>query len=101
MKRAIKRKARTLLSEFSTRVGTEILKVRFYRERGSYVCEREVVERDGTSFTMVVPFRKRETAQKLLTSDPYYAQVKLKAKRALSSLEHAGTANDKSVRRSH
>jgi hypothetical protein len=98
MNRPMKRKARTLLSEFSSRVGSETLKIRFYRERGAYVCERELVERDGTSFTMVVPFRKRETAQKLLVSDPYYAQVKLKAKRALSALEHVGASNEKPER---
>ena len=95
MTRPVKRKARTLLSEISSRVGSETLKIRFYRERGSFVCERELVERDGTSFTMVVPFRKRETAQKLLLSDPYYAQVKVKAKRALSALEHVGVSDEK------
>ena len=94
MNRPMKRKARTFLSEFSSRVGSETLKIRFYRERGAYVCERELVERDGTSFTMVLPFRKRETAQKLLVSDPYYAQIKLEAKRALSAFEHVGSSNE-------
>ena len=99
MKRPAKRKPRTLLSEFSSKVGSETLKVRFYRERGAYVCERELVERDGTSFTMVVPFHKREMAQKLLAADPYYAQVTPKAKRALSNFEKAvRTSNEKPLR---
>lgn len=98
IKRPTQGKARTLLSEFSSKVGTETLKVRFYRERGSYVCERELVERDGTSFTMVVPFRKREMAQKLLAADPYYAHVIPKAKRALSNFEKAASGHDKSAR---
>ena len=100
MKPPVKRKARTLLSEFSARIGAETLKVRFYREGRSYVCERELIERDGTSFTTVVPFSDCQTAQTVLASDPYYSQVKLKAKRALASLEGAQAPDDKSPRRS-
>ena len=71
-----KRKARALLSEFSRTLGSEVLKVRLYREREAFVCERELVERDGTSFTMVLPFRDARTARSLLTSDPYYPRVR-------------------------
>jgi hypothetical protein len=82
-----KSKARTLLSEFSSRVGSETLNVRFYRERGSLVCERELVERDGTSFTMVFTFRQPEAARELLAADPYYPRMQPAVSRALTKLE--------------
>lgn len=89
MKRSVKSKTRTLLSEFSGDVGNETLKVRFYRDRGSFICERELVERDGTSFTMVIPFRQAEAARKLVAADPYYSRVQWQAARALSKLDRA------------
>ena len=89
MRRPAKRKPRTLLSEFSSKVGTETLNVRFYRDRGSLVCEREVVERDGTSFTMVFPFREAQAARDLMAADPYYSRVRPQASRALTQLDRA------------
>lgn len=89
MRRPAKRKPRTLLSEFSSKIGSETLKVRFYRDRTALVCERELVERDGTSFTMVFPFREAEAARRLLMSDPYYVRVQPQAMRALSELDRA------------
>ena len=89
MMRPGKRKARTLLSEFSSKVGSETLKVRFYQEHDSFVCEREVVERDGTSFTMVMPFREARAARELLAADPYYPSVRSEASRALAKLSRA------------
>lgn len=89
MKHLGKRKARTLLSEFSSRLGSETLNVRIYKERGSFVCERELVERDGTSFTMVLPFRKAESIRALLAADPHYARMRPAAIRALAKVERA------------
>ena len=89
MKRPGKPKPRTLLSEFSGEVGNETLKVRFYRDRGSLICERELVERDGTSFTMIIPFGEAEAARKLVASDPHYSRVQWQAARALSKLDRA------------
>ena len=96
MKHPRKQKARALLSEFSSTLGSEILKVRIYRDREAFVCERELVERDGTSFTMVLPFKKPETARRLLAADPYYPSVRSELDRALRRLdralrEHRGT----------
>ena len=87
MKHLRKRKARALLSEFSSTLGSEILKVRIYRDREAFVCERELVERDGTSFTMVLPVRGTEAARALLTSDPYYPRVRGEVWRVLGRLE--------------
>ena len=89
MKRPRTIKARTLLSEFSGDVGNETLNVRFFRDRGSLICERELVERDGTSFTMVIPLREVGAARKLVTADPYYSRVQWQAARALSKLDRA------------
>src|SRR6266513_5418289 len=94
MKYPRKQKARALLSEFSSTLGSEILKVRIYRDREAFVCERELVERDGTSFTMVLPFRNVDTARTLLAADPYYARVRGEVWRALGKLAKAVREND-------
>jgi len=84
-----KQKARTLLSQFSSPLGREVLKVRIYRDREAFVCERELVERDGTSFTMVLPFKEPGAARALLAADPYYARVRGEVGRALIKLDRA------------
>lgn len=89
MTRRTKAKARTLLSGFSARLGSETLNIRIYRDHEAFVCERELVERDGTSFTMVLPFMKAEGARALLTSDPYYPRVRGPVGRALEKLDKA------------
>ena len=89
MKRRAKTKARVLLSGFSSRFGSETLNVRIYRDRKAFVCERELVERDGTSFTMVLPFKEPGKARDLLTSDPYYPKVRAQVGRALGALDKA------------
>jgi len=94
MARRANSKARTLLSEFSSRLGSEVLKVRIYRDRRAFVCERELVERDGTSFTMVFPFGEPGRARSLLTSDPYYPKMRTQVTRALVTL-------DKALRKEH
>lgn len=81
------RETRILLSEFSTALGSEKLIVRIYRERGSFVCERELVERDGTSFTMVVPCREAQSVRALLAADPHYTRMRSAAVRALAKIE--------------
>ena len=89
MKRPGKQKARALLSEFSRPLGSEVLKVRIYRDREAFVCERELVERDGTSFTMVLPFKEAGAARALLAADPYYARVRGEVGRALIKFDRA------------
>ena len=94
MTRRAKAKARTLLSEFSSRLGSETLNVRIYRDREAFVCERELVERDGTSFTMVVPFNEPEAARNLLKADPYYPQVRGEVGQILGKLDKALREHD-------
>ena len=94
MKRRAKTKARTLLSGFSSKLGSETLNVRIYRDREAFVCERELVERDGTSFTMVVPFEEPEAARDLLTADPYYPRVRAQVGQILGKLDKALREHD-------
>ena len=87
MSRRRKAKVRTLLGGFSSRVGSETLNVRIYRDHEAFVCERELVERDGTSFTMVVPFRAPEDVRNVLEADPYYPRVRGDVARVLGTLD--------------
>lgn len=89
MRRRAKARTRILLSEFSSRLGSETLNVRIYRDREALVCEREVVERDGTSFTMVKPFKEADDLRELLQADPYYPRVRSQVGRALGTVERA------------
>lgn len=89
MRRGPKARSRILVSGFSSRFGTETLNVRIYRDRKAFVCERELVERDGTSFTMVLPFIEPAEARDLLTSDPYYPKVRAQVGMALGALDKA------------
>ena len=82
-------RTRTLLSGFSSRLGSETLNVRIYRDREALVCERELVERDGTSFTMVKPFREPQDVRELLEADPYYPRVRSEVARTLGALDRA------------
>ena len=83
----MKPQARTLLSEFSSRLGYDTLSVRLYHDHETFVCERRLVERDGTSFTLIFPFREPAAARALLAADPYYDRVGGKVGRALISLD--------------
>lgn len=87
MSRRLKAKVRILLSGFSSRIGSETLNVRIYRDREAFVCERELVERDGTSFTMVLPFREPQEVRNLLEVDPYYPRVRGDVARVLGTLD--------------
>jgi len=84
-----KQKARTLLSQFSSSLGREVLKVRIYRDRRGVRLRARARERDGTSFTMVLPFKEPGAARALLAADPYYARVRGEVGRALIKLERA------------
>lgn len=89
MKRTDRPKPRKLLSEFSSPLGNETLSVRIYRDRETYVCERRLVERDGTSFTLVLPFTEPQAARVFLSADPYYSQVQREVRQVLVRLDRA------------
>jgi len=78
-----------LLSEFSSSLGNETLSVRIYRDREKFICERRLVERDGTSFTMVLPFVEPQAARVFLSADPYYSHVQQEVNQVLVRLDRA------------
>jgi hypothetical protein len=87
IKRRKKPQIRVLLSEFSSRLGGETLSIRIYHDHETFVCERQLVERDGTSITMVLPFKEPSAARVLLAADPYYGRVRDKVRRVLLRLD--------------
>lgn len=84
-----KAQARALLGEFNNRLGREILNIRIYHEHESFIFERQIVERDGTSFTVVLPFRKATAIRNLIAADPYSKYLQLNAERIAVKLEQA------------
>jgi len=94
MRRTEKQKARTLIGAFSRGIGSETLNVRIYRDRLSCVCERELVERDGTSFTMVFPFSELNTLRTLLIADPYCARLRTEVEGLLGKVDRALRISD-------
>ncbi len=89
MKRTDIPKPRKLLTEFSSPLGSETLSVRIYRDRETFICERRLVERDGTSFTIALPFTEPQAARVFLSADPYYSHVKLEVRQVLVRLDRA------------
>lgn len=89
MKRTDISKSRKLLSEFSSPLGNETLNIRIYHDRETYICERRLVERDGTSFTMVLPFMEPQAARVFLSADPYYSHVQQEVRQVLVRLDRA------------
>ena len=77
---------RALLGEFSSKLGKESLRFRIFQDHETFVCERRFVEKDGTSFTVVLPFDEPAVARALLAADPYYDQLRDKVGRVLIRL---------------
>lgn len=77
---------RALLGEFSSKVGKETLSFRIFHDHETFVCERRFVEKDGTSFTVVLPFDELAVARAFLAADPYYDQLRDKVGRVLIRL---------------
>lgn len=84
-----KTRVRALLTEIKSRLGHEILSIRVYREHKSFIFERQIVERDGATFTVVMPFKETAAVRALLAADPYYERLKSKVGRLSLSLEKA------------
>ena len=89
-----KTRAKILLGEFSRFLGNETLRVRIYQDRRSRVCEREVVERDGTSFVIVLPFQEVAGLREVLAEDPHFIHVRADVERMLSKVASALRVSD-------
>ena len=74
------------LSEHSQAVGKQMLHIRLYQESIGYLCERELVEADGTGFVQAFPFRRFHQAQEFLKSDPHFTIIKKGANKILDCL---------------
>lgn len=61
-----------LLTECEVRVARDILGIKVMRFGGSFVCERVLIERDGTKSVQCLTFRKIDTLRKFMESDPLY-----------------------------
>jgi hypothetical protein len=77
--------ARSPFSEFTQALGKQVLHLRLYREHGGFLCERELVEPDGTGVTQALPFHTAQEVEEFLLSDPHYARVKSGAMKLLHS----------------
>lgn len=70
------RLTRHTLAEFSQTIGKQVLNVRLFKEHAGYLCERELVESDGSAFTQALPFQSAAAIREFLHSDPHYAAIK-------------------------
>lgn len=79
---------RTLVVDGAVSVGTcRLLRLRLWRENRGYLCEREIRERDGSSFVQVLPFDEVEHLRAFLHSDPHYRAVRKLAEQCIATAE--------------
>lgn len=77
---------RTIIAEFSHDLGRKTLQVRIYREYNALVCERAVIERDGSTYTQTLAVRSFDEVANLLQADPYYREVRSRVDYLLNRL---------------
>lgn len=76
MTASIHRAIRQPISEHCQAVGKRILHLRLYQEHSGFVCERELIEVDGTGIIQALPFHSLLEIQEFLMSDPHYGAIK-------------------------
>ena len=86
MSSSTKRIIRHAFAEFSQTIGREIIAIRLYKEHAGYVCERELIESDGTAFTQALPFTTTKEVREFLHCDPYFSTIKTGANMLLGKL---------------
>ena len=86
MSSSTKRTIRPPFAEFSQAIGKEIIAIRLYKEHVGYLCERELVEPDGSAFTQVLPFTSTKEVREFLHCDPYFSIIKTSANTLLGKL---------------
>ena len=87
------RSNKLLLTTLSKSIGTVTVHFRVYRHNASFVCEHETVERDGTSFTMTVPFTEVALMLKMLKEDPYYTPFRSELGRVASTMTRQSSSH--------
>jgi len=86
MKPATNPSPRSPLSEFTQTLSKQMLHLRLYREGSGFLCERELVESDGSDFTQALPFQSINQVEEFLLADPHYPQIKRGVNKLLGSL---------------
>lgn len=61
-----------LLVEREMRIARDVLHIKVIRCGGSFVCERLLIERDGTKSIQCVSFRTMDPLHRFMESDPFY-----------------------------
>ena len=74
------------VSEHSQAIGKQMLHLRLYQESIGYLCERELIETDGTGIVQALPFRALHEIQEFLESDPHFIAIKKGANKILDCL---------------
>lgn len=64
------------ISEHCHAVGKQKLYLRLYDEGSGFLCERELVEADGTGVIQAFPFRTLGEVHEFLISDPHYISIR-------------------------
>lgn len=81
-----KQNVRHAFAEFAQVIGKEVVVIRLFREHAGYLCERELVESDGTAFTQALPFKTTKEVREFLHRDPYFSTIKTGANKLLGKL---------------
>jgi hypothetical protein len=77
---------RRIFGEIIHNHGQKTLQVRVYREYNAFVCERVVVERDGSTYTQTLAVRSLAEVTSLLHADPYYPDMRARVDFLLNRL---------------
>ena len=77
---------RRIFGEIVHNHGKKTLQVRVYRECNAFVCERAVVERDGSTYTQTLAVRSLDEVTRLLQADLYYPEMRARVDFLLNRL---------------
>jgi hypothetical protein len=77
---------RRIFGEIVHNHGRKTLQVRVYREYNAFVCERMIVERDGSTYTQTLAVASLDEITSLLQADPYYPDMRARVDFLLNRL---------------
>ncbi len=77
---------RRIFAEIVHNHGKKTLQVRVYREYNAFVCERVLVERDGSIYTQTLAVSSLDGITSLLQADPYYPEMRTRVDFLLNRL---------------
>lgn len=78
---------RQLVKEFARSFGHQTMQVRVYQEvPQGYVCEVEVIERDGSRSVQALPFQSLQPLRAFIECDPRYQAIRVESERLFAQL---------------